>query len=169
MSGQVANVAATCAAFAPGWSVTMTALTWGKASAGMPLAGPTSAIRWIEIDPCYVFHPCNSFETDDGQVTLDVVAHATMFDDSRIGPDGKGSRFERWTIDPGARQVTRKLIDDPKQLRRRRLVAFLMRSRGTVSQMKWSSRKTRGKVPTSRHARAIRAPTMPSGATPGRR
>ena len=42
MSGQVANVAATSAAFAPGWSVTMTALTWGGARAGMPPAGPTA-------------------------------------------------------------------------------------------------------------------------------
>lgn len=76
---------------------------------------PGSDIVWCDVDPCYVFHPCNGFETDDGQVTLDVVAHAKMFDDSRIGPDAKGSRFERWTIDPVSRKVARKLIDDQPQ------------------------------------------------------
>jgi carotenoid cleavage dioxygenase-like enzyme len=26
------------------------------------------------VDPCYVFHPCNAFETDDGRVIVDVVS-----------------------------------------------------------------------------------------------
>jgi 8'-apo-carotenoid 13,14-cleaving dioxygenase len=76
---------------------------------------PGSEIVWCDIDPCYVFHPCNGFENADGTVTLDVVAHATMFEDSLIGPDAKGSSFERWTIDPVARQVERKQIDDQPQ------------------------------------------------------
>ncbi len=76
---------------------------------------PGSETVWCDVDPCYVFHPCNGFETDDGKIILDVVAHATMFEDSRIGPDAKGSRFERWTIDPVARQVARTVIDDRPQ------------------------------------------------------
>jgi carotenoid cleavage dioxygenase len=78
-------------------------------------AAPGSEIVWCDVDPCYVFHPCNGFETDDGKIILDVVAHVTMFHDSRIGPDGNGSRFERWTIDPVARHVSRKVIDDEPQ------------------------------------------------------
>jgi carotenoid cleavage dioxygenase len=76
---------------------------------------PGSEIVWCAIDPCYVFHPCNGFENADGTVTLDVVAHATMFEHSRIGPGAKGSAFERWTIDPVARQVARRVIDDQPQ------------------------------------------------------
>ena len=76
---------------------------------------PGSEIVWCDVDPCYVFHPCNGFETPDGKITLDVVAHATMFDRSLIGPDGQGSTFERWTIDPVARQVARRVIDDQPQ------------------------------------------------------
>ncbi len=72
---------------------------------------PGSEIVWCEVDPCYVFHPCNAFETADGRITLDVVAHATMFAESKIGPDGRQSAFERWTIDPQARQVNRRVID----------------------------------------------------------
>jgi len=76
---------------------------------------PGSEIVWCEVAPCYVFHPCNGFENADGTVTLDVVAHVSMFEDSSIGPDARGSAFERWTIDPVARQVARRVIDDQPQ------------------------------------------------------
>ena len=76
---------------------------------------PGSSIVWCDVDPCYVFHPSNAFETDDGKVVMDVVAHATMFEHSHQGPDAKGSGFERWTIDPAARRVARKLIDATPQ------------------------------------------------------
>jgi len=76
---------------------------------------PGSSIVWCEVDPCYVFHPCNAFETADGRITLDVVAHPTMFDDSRIGPSAGGAKFERWTVDISARQVSRRVIDAQPQ------------------------------------------------------
>lgn len=76
---------------------------------------PGSEIVWCEVDPCYVFHPCNAFETADGRITLDVVAHATMFDDSKIGPSAAASAFERWTIDPRAHRVVRQPIDAEAQ------------------------------------------------------
>jgi carotenoid cleavage dioxygenase-like enzyme len=66
----------------------------------LPLEGRGSDIVWCTVDPCYVFHPCNAFETTDGQVIVDVVAHASMFADSTQGPDSRQSAFERWTIDP---------------------------------------------------------------------
>ena len=76
---------------------------------------PGRDIVWCEVEPCYVFHPCNAFETPDGRITLDVVAHATMFDDSRIGPSGGSARFERWTLDTAARQVSRQVLDAQPQ------------------------------------------------------
>ena len=76
---------------------------------------PGSEIVWCEVAPCYVFHPCNGFENADGTVTLDVVAHVSMFEHTSIGPDARGSAFERWTIDPVARQVARRVIDDQSQ------------------------------------------------------
>ncbi len=76
---------------------------------------PGSEIVWCDVDPCYVFHPCNAFETADGRITLDVVAHATMFAHSKLGPDAEGTAFERWTIDPAARQVRRQVIDATPQ------------------------------------------------------
>ncbi len=76
---------------------------------------PGSTIVWCEVDPCYVFHPCNAFETDDGRVTLDVVAHASMFDHNQIGPSAHSSAFERWTIDPAGAQVRRQVLDAQPQ------------------------------------------------------
>jgi len=76
---------------------------------------PGSSIVWCDVDPCYVFHPCNAFETPDGRITLDVVAHATMFADSKLGPNADASAFERWTIDPAARTVVRRVIDASPQ------------------------------------------------------
>ena len=81
----------------------------------LPREGKGSDIVWCAVDPCYVFHPCNAFETEDGRVIVDVVAHETMFAESTQGPDSKNVMFERWTIDPKARRVQRKVIDPVKQ------------------------------------------------------
>lgn len=72
---------------------------------------PGSSIVWCDVDPCYVFHPSNAFETADGRITLDVVAHPTMFEHSRVGPSAEGAKFERWTIDPVAGKVSRQVVD----------------------------------------------------------
>ncbi|MFN0182697.1 MAG: carotenoid oxygenase family protein [Aquabacterium sp.] len=72
---------------------------------------PGDSIVWCDVAPCYVFHPCNAFENDDGTVTLDVVAHETMFDGDTMGPSAKAVGFERWTIDPAARRVERRVVD----------------------------------------------------------
>ena len=44
-----------------------------------------------------------------------MVAHATMFEDSRLGPSAKASAFERWTINPATQQVARRVIDATAQ------------------------------------------------------
>jgi carotenoid cleavage dioxygenase len=81
----------------------------------LPRTGGQDEIIWCEVEPCYVFHVANAFDQADGTVILDVVAHATMFADSALGPDSKASAFERWTIDPEARRVTRAVIDPEPQ------------------------------------------------------
>src|SRR3546814_4455372 len=72
-------------------------------------------IIWAPVDPCYVLHPANAFETADGKVIVDVVAHDTMFAESKRGPDSPRSRMERWTIDPVAGTTTRTVIHDHNQ------------------------------------------------------
>ncbi len=76
---------------------------------------PGDSIIWMPVEPCYVFHPANAYETEDGKVIVDVVAHETMFATSKRGPDSERSRMERWTIDPAAGTTTRTVIHDHPQ------------------------------------------------------
>ena len=76
----------------------------------LPRAGGNPDVIWCEVDPCYVFHVANAFDADDGRVTLDVVAYDRMFAEGAQGPDAVG-RFERWTVDPKERTVSRRVID----------------------------------------------------------
>jgi carotenoid cleavage dioxygenase-like enzyme len=88
-----------------------------KARVGLlPRDGGADDIRWYDIDPCYVFHPCNAFDLPDGSVVLDVVAHKHMFDQSRVGPEGDTQpRFERWTLPAQGTQVKREVICERSQ------------------------------------------------------
>ena len=87
-----------------------------KARVGLlPKTGTADEIIWCDVAPCYVFHPCNGYETADGKVILDVCAHDTMFAETTGGPDSNTVPFERWTIDPAAKTVARKVIDAESQ------------------------------------------------------
>lgn len=74
--------------------------------------GDGTAIRWVAIDPCYVFHVMNAF--DDGPaVVLDVCRYDRTFD------TGEGEAIgsvlpvlERWRVDPTAGSFERTLLDD---------------------------------------------------------
>lgn len=81
----------------------------------LPRQGSGDAMIWCDVDPSYVFHPCNAFDLPDGRVVLDVVAHESMFDRSAQGPDSIASAFERWTIDPASGSVARSVIDSSPQ------------------------------------------------------
>ena len=81
----------------------------------MPRKGTADDIIWCDVEPCYVFHPCNAYDLPDGRVVVDVVAHESMFGRSTHGPDSIASGFERWTIDPAARRVERTVIDASPQ------------------------------------------------------
>ncbi|MEQ1539659.1 MAG: carotenoid oxygenase family protein [Sphingorhabdus sp.] len=87
-----------------------------KARIGLlPKEGGNKDVIWCDVEPCYVFHPCNGYETEDGKVILDVCAHDSMFAESKIGPDSTKVPFERWTIDPVTRSTLRTVIDAESQ------------------------------------------------------
>jgi carotenoid cleavage dioxygenase-like enzyme len=87
-----------------------------KARVGLlPKDGGNDDVIWCDVKPCYVFHPCNAYETPDGKVIMDVCAHDTMFAESKIGPDSAQVPFERWTLDPVARSTDRTVIDASSQ------------------------------------------------------
>lgn len=68
---------------------------------------------WCEIEPCYAFHPLNSYDLDDGRVVIDICRYDRLFDRDRNGPFRDSlPQLERWTVDPVARKVTRDVIDE---------------------------------------------------------
>lgn len=62
----------------------------------MPRDGDNADVRWFEIEPCWVFHPMNSYDTPDGKVVLDVVRHPKVFAADPMGFDDGAPRLERW-------------------------------------------------------------------------
>jgi carotenoid cleavage dioxygenase-like enzyme len=81
----------------------------------MPRDGGDSDVQWIDIDPCYVFHPMNAYD-DAGSVVVDVPKYETMMKHSRVGPnDGAVPALERWTIDVAAGKVRTERVDERGQ------------------------------------------------------
>ena len=82
----------------------------------LPREGAGDDVIWCDVEPCYIFHVANAFDTEDGKVILDAVVYDTMFaDEAMQGPVAKEARLERWTIDPDARSIARVLIDASRQ------------------------------------------------------
>jgi carotenoid cleavage dioxygenase len=78
----------------------------------MPRNGAGGDIRWIGIDPVYVFHVLNAY--DDGQnVVMDVIRYDRAFDTEPgrvIASDLPV--LARWTIDPVAGRIAERRLDD---------------------------------------------------------
>jgi len=81
----------------------------------LPREGEARDIIWCSIDPCYVFHAVNSYDTPDGSLILDVIVHDRMFSRIKAGPDSQRCAFERWVVDPVTRKVERIVIDPTPQ------------------------------------------------------
>lgn len=81
----------------------------------LPRNGAGSDVIWVPVDPCYVFHPANAYDTADGTVIVDVVVHDTMFARSTRGPDSEESRLERWVVNPANGTTTRTILHDQAQ------------------------------------------------------
>ena len=79
---------------------------WGAAigkhdAVAQMLGGMAADIRWVEIEPCYVYHPMNSY--DDGDtVVIDLVRWPRMFATDRNGPNEGVPTLWRWTVDLAA-------------------------------------------------------------------
>ncbi len=87
-----------------------------KARIGLlPREGTNADVIWCDVEPCFVFHPANAYETDDGRIIFDACVHDSMFASSGEGPDSNTVLFERWTIDPAAHSVVRQVIDPDNQ------------------------------------------------------
>jgi carotenoid cleavage oxygenase len=82
----------------------------------VPRSGTGADTVWIDVDPCFIFHPLNAYDADDGRVVFDVVVHQSMFAVAQDGPTSDApSVLERWILDPTARSCSRSVVDDRSQ------------------------------------------------------
>ena len=75
----------------------------------MPRNGNDSQVKWYDINPCYVFHPMNSYEEGD-KIILDVARFAHIWKADAM--DFPPPNLWRWTINTTTGKVTEEQIDD---------------------------------------------------------
>jgi carotenoid cleavage dioxygenase len=70
----------------------------------IPRNGAVEATRWFKMDPCFVFHVMNAYDTPEGQVVCDVLKYpvAPLFPttDGKMPSEPPVSTLVRWTFDP---------------------------------------------------------------------
>ena len=81
----------------------------------LPRDGSSSAVQWIGIDPCWVFHTLNAYDMDDGTVLVDLCQYNAGFDVSTLWDAHGPVTLDRWTIDPAAGTVRQQRLDDRGQ------------------------------------------------------
>ena len=88
-------------------------ITWNESYPArlgvMPRTGTDADVVWYDIDPCYVFHPLNSYEDGD-KIVLDVARFDHIW---RDGPmDFPDPVLWHWEIDTTTGKVTEEQVDD---------------------------------------------------------
>jgi len=69
----------------------------------MPLGGPANAIRWVEIEPNYVFHELNAYRDGD-EVVIDVCRYDKMMDGELFG--NEQPKLYRWRLNTAGEALT---------------------------------------------------------------
>jgi carotenoid cleavage dioxygenase len=86
----------------------------GTARVGvLPFEAGADAVTWCELpERCYVFHPLNAYDADDGTIVVDVVRYRTMFAADLRGPGDGPARLERWVLDRTRGSVSTEVRSD---------------------------------------------------------
>ena len=78
--------------------------------------GDSTDVVWHEVDPCYVFHTMNAYDTEGGDgIVLDVARHPSMFRTVLNGPSEGLPTLERWHVDGHGGPVKEERLDDRGQ------------------------------------------------------
>lgn len=80
----------------------------------LPREGNANDVKWISIDPCYIFHPMNAYDDGD-EVVLDAVRHPRVFDRDRRGPNEGDPVLVRWRLNQVTGAVSTSVINDRPQ------------------------------------------------------
>jgi carotenoid cleavage dioxygenase-like enzyme len=80
----------------------------------LPRDGASHDVRWLEVDPCWVFHTLNAYD-DGSRVVVDLCQYQSKFDVSTLWAEHGPVTLDRWIIDPAAGKVTQQRLDDRPQ------------------------------------------------------
>ena len=86
-----------------------------QARVGLFPGDGSSSVRWIEVEPCWVFPCLNAYEDSHGRVLVDLCQYNEGFDVSTMWAAHGPVTLDRWTIDPAAGTVTQQRVDDRGQ------------------------------------------------------
>lgn len=81
----------------------------------LPREGEAGDVVWCEVDPCFVFHPMNAYEDEDGRIVLDGSRHPQMFATDPYGMDEGPPMMHRWILDPKGGTTLEQQLDDRAQ------------------------------------------------------
>lgn len=135
------------AMIAEGWGLPYRWKSDRPARVGVITRDGSAPIRWLEIDPCFVFHDAGARDVAGG-IELHAVTYDRVFDVERSTPFEAPSRLERWRVDLSAGRVVRDVVDDRMQeFPRTNPSADLVGARYLYTTGSWTSS---GAVPGSR-------------------
>jgi carotenoid cleavage dioxygenase len=86
--------------------------TYGARLGILPRGMPMAALRWVEVEPCYVYHVANAFETATGEIVIDAAWYAEHW---RGGPSPlsfDSARMKRWRITSDATRAKEEFLDE---------------------------------------------------------
>ncbi len=83
--------------------------SYGARLGVMPRTGTNADVKWFEIEPCYVFHPMNSYERD-GEVVMDAVRFDEVMSGSPLSDEP--GKLHRFAIDLASGSVKEEALDD---------------------------------------------------------
>ncbi len=75
----------------------------------MPRDGGNDDVRWLDVEPCYVFHPVNAYETAD-RIVIDVARYPQLW--AKGADFGDSATLWRWQIDLSTGTVAESQLDD---------------------------------------------------------
>ncbi|MDN3292807.1 carotenoid oxygenase family protein [Streptomyces ficellus] len=77
----------------------------------LPRSGGPDDILWVELSPCFVFHPVNAYESGR-HLLVDVIRHPRVFDRDPHRPGETPPTLVRWTVDAAAGTVVEEQLSD---------------------------------------------------------
>lgn len=86
--------------------------TYGARLAVLPRGAGTEALRWVEVESCYVFHVANAYDAPDGSIVVDVAWYKELWRNGPSAASFESAHLRRWTIAPGAAKASEEDLHD---------------------------------------------------------